>query len=77
MNTSFVSYCFIPNFLKIMKTKTLTILFLILTFSIRAQEKGSTIYFNIGSGMHSLSYSTPYAASKGTFGFTKIGRAHV
>ncbi len=56
-----------------MKTKTLTILFLILTFSIRAQEKGSTIYFNIGSGMHSLSYSTPYAASKGTFGFTING----
>lgn len=52
-----------------MKTKTLTILFLILAFSIRAQEKGSNIYFNLGGGLHSLSYSTTYAASKGEFGF--------
>lgn len=56
-----------------MKAKTLTIVFLILAFSISAQEKGSDIYFNLGGGMHSLSYSTPYAKSKGAIGFTING----
>jgi hypothetical protein len=58
---------------KTMKTITLTLIFLILTFSIRAQEKGSDIYFNLGGGMHSLSYSTPYAASQRAIGFTING----
>jgi OmpA-OmpF porin, OOP family len=56
-----------------MKTKTLTIIFLILTFSIRAQEKGSNIYFNVGGGMQNLLYSTTDATSKGAFGFTLNG----
>jgi len=58
---------------KTMKTITLTIVFLILAFSISAQEKGSDIYFNLGGGMHSLSYSTPYSASQGAIGFTING----
>jgi len=56
-----------------MKTITITILILILTFSLKAQEKGGNIYFNLGGGSHSLSYSTPYATSKGAFGFTISG----
>lgn len=56
-----------------MKNITLTILSLILTFTINAQEKGSDIFFNLGGSMHRLAYSTPYDASKGAMGFTING----
>jgi hypothetical protein len=56
-----------------MKRQIFTWLFLIIGLTSEAQEKRNTLYFNVGGGVHNLSYSALDAASKGVFGFTVNG----